>query len=191
VDRSRALEVVRVLGLTRALDEHIYRLTSDADAVVRSLAVAMLADLDGPTARRIVWRALNDPDSRVQSNAIEVLDRLPVPTKGQQLEAKLKSTHQRVRATAIAALLKLQAGDAAEALLEMLYHPSGAHRISALWVVERLALASVMHRLEEMAETDPDARVRRRAQRVLRGLPSWPEPVEPAATPPDRCGLSR
>ena len=95
-----------------------------------------------------------------------------------------------MRATAIAALLKSQSADAAEALLDMLNHPSGAHRISALWVVERLGLASVMRRLEEMAEADPDDRVRRRAQRVLRVLPSWTRSGGPAGRPSVMLGAA-
>ena len=60
--------------------------------------------------------SLDDPDARVQANAIEVLDRLPVPTKHEQLAPKLESSHQRVRANAVAALLKMETGEAAEAV---------------------------------------------------------------------------
>ena len=185
-ERARALTIARTLGLTKPLEEQVYRLTSDPDPTARSQAVAMLADLDGPITRRIVRRSLDDPDARVQANAIEVLDRLPVPTKHEQLAPKLESSHQRVRANAVAALLKMQTGQAAEALLDMLSDSSGDHRISALWVVERLGLASMLHRLEEMAETDPDARVRRRARRVLRTMPVWSRPIGVAAGAEDQ-----
>ena len=176
-ERSRALTIARMLGLAKSLEEQVYRLTSDPDPTARSQAVAMLADLDGPTARRIVRRSLDDPDARVQANAIEVLDQLPMPAKHEQLASKLESRHQRVRANAVAALLKMETGQAAETLLDMLSDPSGDHRISALWVVERLGLGSMLHRLEEMGRTDPDARVRRRARRVLRTMPAWSTPI--------------
>ncbi|MHC4089737.1 MAG: HEAT repeat domain-containing protein [Planctomycetota bacterium] len=176
-DRVKALRMVRELEFTRQVEEQIYRLANDADSVVRSLATALLIDLDGPTTRRILRRALDDPDARVQANAIEALDYIELPQRDRDLVPKLDAPHQRVRATAVAALLKMQVPEAAEALLEMLEAPSRAQRISALWVVEHLQLASLVHRLADLSQNDPDPQVRRRAGRVLAAVPVRPTPV--------------
>lgn len=170
IDRARALRVARSLGLAASLEEEIYRQTSDPDPVVRSAAVALLAELPGTTSERILRRTVNDPDHRVQANAIEVLESLGSPERRRLLEPKLDSTNGRVRANAVKALLRLELRQAGEALLDMLDNPSRAQRLSALWVVERLHLESVLHRITELSAQDPDERVRHRATRVLSAL---------------------
>lgn len=185
-DRVKALRIVRALKLAKMVEERIYRLANDPDAVVRSLAVALLVHLDEATSRRILRRALEDPDARVQANSIEVLDQLGLPQPDRQLAAKLDAPHPRVRATAVAALLKLQIPEAAGALLEMLEASSRSQRISALWVIDRLQLGSLAHRLEDLSRHDPDSQVRQRAERVLREFPVPPAPFEEAAAVQDR-----
>ncbi|MCP4247389.1 MAG: HEAT repeat domain-containing protein, partial [bacterium] len=172
-DRLKALRLIRMWRLTPALAERIYRLCNDGDAMVRSLAVGMLADLEGPTARRILRRAVDDPDARVQANAIEAFEAVHLPDREGPLTEKLRSPHHRVRATAVAALLRMQLPEAGETLLDMLESPQQPQRISALWVIERLNLVSLMHRLIAMADHDPDVQVRRRAARVLETIPAW------------------
>lgn len=180
-DRSKALRMGRALGLGKALAEQIYPLANDVDAVVRSVAAALLADVGGVTARRILRRCLDDPDPRVQANAIEAIDRLEVPDRDEQIAPKLEAQHHRVRATAVAALLRMKVHRAGEVLLDMLEDPSQAQRIAALWVVERLQLGSLLYRLEHLAQHDPDAGVRRRARRAHRSIGSWLMPPEPVA----------
>jgi HEAT repeat protein len=182
-DRAKGLRVVRAFGLGERLAEQVYRLVNDADAVVRSVAVALLGELGGATARRILRRCLDDPDPRVQANAIEAIDRLEVSAREEQLVRKLGAEHHRVRATAVAALLKMKVHQAGEVLLDMLENPARAQRIAALWVVERLELGSLLHRLEYLARRDPDLQVRRRASRVLRSTSAWSLPLEPVSTP--------
>ncbi|MFQ5463760.1 MAG: HEAT repeat domain-containing protein, partial [Phycisphaerae bacterium] len=116
---------------------------------------------------RILRAAADDPDPRVQANAIEVLDKLDEPTRVAVTDRKLASTNSRVRANAIKSLLRTDAYKAGEALLDMLTDESQASRCSALWVVQRLQLVSMVQRIEHMALHDPSERVRRRAGRVL------------------------
>jgi hypothetical protein len=170
IDRARALRVVRTMKLVALLEEEVYRHTSDPDPVVRSAAVGVLADLPGATSERILRRAVNDPDHRVQANAIEVLDALGSPERRRLVEPKLDSTSGRVRANAVKALLRLELRQAGEALLDMLDHPARGQRLSALWVVERLHLESVLHRIADLSRSDEDERVRHRAARVLSAL---------------------
>jgi nitrogen-specific signal transduction histidine kinase len=58
-------------------------------------------------------------------------------------------------------------------LLGMLQSTRAGDRLSALWVVERMRLGGVVARVEALATTDPDERVRRRAQRVCDTLPKF------------------
>ena len=52
----------------------------------------------------------------------------------------------------------------------MIDDPMPEHRLSALWVAQRLGVTSIVSRIDELSRHDPDARVRRRAARVLRSL---------------------
>lgn len=166
LDRARALRVVARLELAGEVAESIYRLVSDRDATVRSLAVTMLADLPGPTTARLLGIAVNDEDARVQANAVEALDRLNDPNRVRRTESKLESASGRVRANAIHLLLAAELRAAGEALLDMLEDNSPTHRLGALWVIEQLCLRSVLPRLVEMGQGDSDARVRERAKHV-------------------------
>jgi len=166
-ERVRAIRIAQDAGLLNELQEEVYRLGYDPDRFVRATAVAALVHLPGPTARRILRAALLDEDPRVQANAIEAMAQLRDTSQLQQLVPKLSDHHQRVRANTVRALLSMGVRQAAEALLAMLTSPDRAHRISALWVVERLKLRTLIYRVVQMAGTDPDPQVRRRASRVL------------------------
>ena len=166
-DRRRALGIVRALGLTADFPEQVFGLAHDPDPTVRSQAVGMLADLPGRTGRRILRQAVHDRDERVQANAIEALDLLEVDDRVEETKSSLESPNSRVRANAIKSLLRLEMDEAGDALLDMLEASSRSHRLSALWVVEKLGLRAVIHRIEALARQDPDDGVRRRAGRVL------------------------
>ena len=182
-DRARALAIVRDFGLTATMAEQVYQHAHDPDPVVRSLAVALLAGLPGPTSARILRGAVNDVDERVQANAVEALDRLDAADRAACTLPKLDSANARLRANAVKSLLRLEAGRAVEALLGMLTDPQPAHRLSALWVVERLHLRAVVGRLLDLRGSDPDGRVRRRAARVLETLPVETKPQQRDAGP--------
>ena len=175
--RIRALRFAKAMHLVGELSEQVYRLVHDPEPSVRSCALTLLVELPGPATLRVLRDALNDPDPRVQANAIDTLDTLELADQVTQLPDKLVSPHQRVRANAIQALLRRELAEAGDALLDMLEHESPAHRLSALWVVERLKLRSLLARLEAATRRDPDPRVRKRARRVLKAVVG-----EPAAT---------
>lgn len=170
LDQARALRIVRRLELAKGMEASIYRLASGPDSVARSLAVSMLVELPGATAERLLRRAVNDPDERVQANAIETLDQLNVEDRVHYTRPKLDSPNSRVRANAIKALLRVELRQAGEALIDMLEAPSPAHRLSALWVIERLRSPAVIHMVRDMTCNDPDQRVRERAKRLCGAL---------------------
>ena len=170
LDRVHALGLARGLGLIDGVEDAIVRMTRDHEAAVREHAVTTAAALKGPVARRVIVQALSDPNDRVQAAAIEALDRIGTADIARSLTPKLQSNSPRVRANAIRALLRLEAIDAAESLLDMLEHQTPAQRLSALWVVQRCQLRSQLRRLRDLAERDPDRRVRARAREVADGL---------------------
>jgi len=168
-DRVKVLQVVLSLDLIPDMQEQVYQLSYDSDVFVRASAVSMLPWLPGVISERILRAALNDPDDRVVANAIEALDELGSSGLVKETTEKLASSNARVRANAIKSLMRVNNNQAAASLLEMLSHPSQAYRISALWVVERSDLRSIINDVVRMSQNDPDERVRRRAQRLLRG----------------------
>ncbi len=171
-DRLRAVMVVRELGQEASFDRLLLTRAADADARVASAAVKALAPL-GPTPPVVaaLTEALGHDNDRVRSNAIEALEAME--HVGPLREALLALTHGRAnrsRATAIKALLALPMSEALPELERMLGDDNEAHRVSALWVVERLGLLPVVNRVAALARSDAQPRVRRRAVRVVRDL---------------------
>lgn len=179
-DRSRAVSLVRRLGLHAEFDTFLYTLAHDGDAVVRSGVVRALGRLDNPTSRRILSLALHDPDARVQANAIEALDGLEASQYESAVRDKLASPNGRVRANAVKMLLKLELREAVDALLAMLHGAARSDRLSALWVIECLRLESLTDRLADLAQNDLDPQVRHRAMQVARTVGVE---ITPAAAP--------
>lgn len=170
MERIRALRIARWMRLAKQVDTQVYRLANDPDPMVRGTAIALLAHLPGPVSLRILRRAIEDADNRVQANAVEALALLDEKECRRWVGPKLTSEHGRVKGNAVQALLRLEMREAGDALLEMLNDPARGHRISGLWVVERLRLKTVVQRVERLSREDDDPQVRRRAGRVLRGL---------------------
>jgi len=169
-ERFRALRVAADMKLLPAVADRIQQLAFDPDAMVRGLAVSLLVHLPGPTTARILRSVIHDPDPRVQANAVEVMDVLNLADRATLLKDKLASTHHRIRANAVKALLRAELHEAGDVLLDMLADPAASHRLSALWVVERLKLRSLLQRVIHLGESDPDERIRRRCRRLFRGL---------------------
>ncbi len=170
LDKARALHLARVVGLIPELTQQVHRLVHDSDPTVRSVAVAMLVLLPSPTSQRLARAAVDDNDDRVRAGGVEAMDELDVPNRADCTQPLLISRSQRLRANAVKSLLTLSDPRAGESLLDMLADPSPAHRMSALWVADRLHLRSVASRVQALATGDKDDRVRHRASRVLDGL---------------------
>jgi len=167
LDKARALHLARVLGLLPELKHQVYRLVHDPDPAVRSVAVAALVHLPAATSRRLARSGMDDADERVRAGAIEAMDILDVPDRASATAPLLTSRDQRQRANAVKSLLGLHDPRAAETLLDMLDDPSPAHRLSGLWVVDRMGLRSTRNTLRMVAERDGDERVRARAVELL------------------------
>jgi len=166
-ERSAAIRAVRSLGCLPQILSHIHRCVHDADPLVRGAALEALREDESPTTMRLLREALHDPDPRVQATAIEVLERHGGPQAVQPIRSKLQSTHHRVRANAIKALWSVELNKATQELEKMLRDDAPEHRLSALWVVERLRAGPIVDRVAAMSRSDSDSRVRSRAKRVV------------------------
>lgn len=167
----RVLKIVEDVGHIQGFQTEIHEAAESQNVVLRSMAVRLLGMFGDAKSHRLIRRALDDTDSRVQANAVESYAKSSqahsAPTEAAtQLRQMVNAKSNRVRANAIMALLQMRVRDGAESLLKMLNSPSSGHRTSALWVVEHLNLALMMERLMTLAESDPDIRVKRRAQRI-------------------------
>ena len=169
-DRARALRLARAVGSVNGIAEQVYRLAHDPDALVRAAAIGCLVALPGLTGERILRGAVGDTDARVQADAIETIGRLNAQDRVRMARPLLDSPHNRVRANAIMLLLRNELPRAGEVLLDMLEDSSRAHRLSALWIVERMRLRTARRRVLEMSRHDPDEQVRARAARTAESL---------------------
>lgn len=162
-ERVRALRIIGLLAAGERFRGTLVQLAHDPNPDVRSAAVKAMAPLEDGSTRRVLSKALNDENPRVQANAVEALDRPGSRVPVEDLLPKLASVDNRVRANAVKVLLQLQVRDAAETLLRMLQDESRAHRISALWLVERLGIFALAGRISAMSRQDQDVQVRTRA----------------------------
>ena len=166
--RVRALRIITVLNLVEPFSDKVYQLSHDGDPEVRSAATSALAAIPNATSKRILHGALRDPDPRVQANAVEAVDNSgDSESTTAELLPMLGSADNRVRANAVKALLKLGVREAAETLLRMLIDKDRAQRISALWLVDKMGLFTLVERISKMAACDADVQVRDRAQRLV------------------------
>jgi len=169
--RVQALRIITVLNLVESFSDQVYRLGHDADPEVRSTATSALAAIPGATSKRMLHGALYDPDPRVRANAVEAVDNTgDSESAATELLPMLSSQDNRVRANAVKALLKLGVREAAETLLRMLVDEDRAQRVSALWLVDKMGLFTLVARISRMAACDADAQVRGRAQTLVEHL---------------------
>jgi len=183
-DRMKAVMIARTLEQETYFEPKLIALAGDPEPRVASAAVAALHRLgDSPRAAWAVLHALDHPDDRVRANAVESLHRIDRLAEAEgTLRSMMEGRGNRSRAAAIEAMLDRQPVEATAALRRMLASAATAHRISALWVVERKRIAEVAAVVADMARQDADSGVRRRAARLLRQMNRWSDAATPSPT---------
>jgi HEAT repeat protein len=170
--RFKAVAMVREMGLASYFEPRLIELTSDLNSRVAASATAALGVAsDNQATVDSLKAAMEYPDDRVRANAVESLSQMGRAGEARDLLLTMaKGRGNRSRANALKALMEMPAVDALPAMVSMLMDPDPRHRISALWVVERLELARLGHGVGKLARFDTDPAVKRRALRVLRKL---------------------
>ena len=173
----RALCAAAELGLACQLREAILSSCASTDAKVRSKAVLMLGQLStgghgqcGGEASSILSAALGDTDARVRANAIEAIEQSGSREFDVVLRARACHGQSRERANAIKALAGVRPEDADGELIKMLSDRRDAHRLSALWLVEKRRAAHFVEEVARMARDEINVRVRGQAAITLRSI---------------------
>ena len=166
-DTVQALRLLQTLSDLRPYRADIIRLCGDDDPRVVAGAVRLVGRLDDPSLLEILEAAAQHTDPRVRANSVEAMEQLHVANRSQQVLAMLNSRHNRERANAIKALSSYDFVTARETLAKMLLDPNPMHRISALWVVDQLAVLDIIRQVTTLARRDGNAHVRGRAAELL------------------------
>lgn len=151
------------------LDE-LVRLSGSGDPFVVAKAVTALTRAPGERTRGVLLHALGHPDGRVVASAVEALGKRD--GRAIALDAFLTSAVARVRANAVmhARRNDPDARESRDALAEMLTDARASHRISALWVTEKLGCVEMSERVAQMVREEESDEVRARSERCAERL---------------------
>lgn len=190
-DRSttlRAMDMIRELNLCDYFEKTLLALLRSTDEVVVASAVKTAGMISNPATTRAIEAALDHADPRVRANVIESLYQSHLKRHTPRLTRMAEREANRPRANAIGALMQTHRADALSSLKRMLTDGQPMQRVSALWLVETMGLIEVARFVAEMAVSDPDPRVRDRADHVVRRLIDVMRPATPTqdSSPPQR-----
>ncbi|MFW6059712.1 MAG: HEAT repeat domain-containing protein, partial [Phycisphaeraceae bacterium] len=164
--KLRALNMIAALQMGGAFEATLRELAESPDEVIASAAVTALGSVGSTAAIESLEKAMSHADHRVRANAIEAMGRVRSTQHVQQLARLADEEENRPRANAIGALMQMKAGEALPALTRMLADERPEHRLSALWLVERMGVLEAAQAVAELATSDPDPKVRQRAEAV-------------------------
>ncbi len=164
--RLRALNMIAALHQGAAFEPRLRELAEQPDEVVASAAVRALGSARTKAAMQSLEKAMTHEDNRVRANAVEAISQARSTRHVQQLVRMADEETNRPRTNAIGALMEMKAGEAMSALMRMLGDERPDHRISALWLVEHVGVLEAARAVADMATSDADPKVRRRAEQV-------------------------
>lgn len=166
-NRVWALEMIHRLGLAGELRSELPALLSDRDQRVAAKAVCLLRELGDPGSRASLRGALDHADPRVRADALEALGR---SGEMPELARYMDDDSPRVRGNAVRLGIESGMPGAASELGRMLVDARAGHRLAGLWVAEVTARIDELPVVTDLAASDQDADVRRRAARCMRRL---------------------
>lgn len=158
------------LGVLDRMESELLEAAVGADEMLASKAALLLGRLDSPDARAVLDGAVESGPPRVRANAFEAL--AMASPDDPRLRELTRDSVARLRANAVRHMLRTRTEDsgAQHALAEMLADPRPAHRLSALWVAERVPVFTLVARIADMTRSDPDPAVHARAKASARRL---------------------
>lgn len=167
--RLAAIRAAERLGLAERVELELLTAATDAHPKVAASAIKLLGRVPSGSAESAVLAALGHSDARVRANALEAMARRR--PDDDRLRQRCEDDHPRSRANAIRGRLVFADQRSAETDLSgMLADPRPSHRVSALWVAERLRRPAWSHQVADLAQRDPEQAVRSRARRCARSL---------------------
>ncbi|MCA9299573.1 MAG: HEAT repeat domain-containing protein, partial [Phycisphaerales bacterium] len=190
-----ALPVVERLGIVDEVFDQVVVLaqgtrTSSAQTTdhVAARAVSVLSTSRQSRARVVITSCLDHPDPRVRANAVDALARLDRRGLPDAVESMVDDDHHRIRANVIRASLasrgelkRIYEPAAVDALRAMLRDERAAHRLSGVWLAQRVlagegrarvgqAWGALASTITAIANEDTDVGVRQRARRCAKRL---------------------
>lgn len=161
-----ALDLAVRRGLVDQFRARVEAVASGTDERAAAKAALVLGELNDAGSARTIEALLSHESGRVRASAVEAMTRRrPADTR---FNAWTSDEVPRVRANALRHTIRrggLPARHAQAALSEMLADARAGHRLSALWVAQRVRDVSLAQRVGDMARLDPEPAVRERAQR--------------------------
>ncbi len=174
----RSLELLEVIGDSKQLVPLLFSLINSDNAKIQSKAAAVIQKLD--TENAFTRRLLQHPDARVRANTLQAIVERQSNQGLEYLQQGLTDPDHRVRTLASVGLSRLGDPAGMQMLLKMLRHPASIERKSAAWGLGVCGSASTIPKLEVIARTDPDERVRELATQACRQIS---ERLEGSASP--------
>jgi hypothetical protein len=161
-----ALDLAQRRGLVDQFRARIETVATGPDERAAAKAALVLGELNDAGSARTIEALLSHPSGRVRASAVEAMTRRrPADTR---FNAWTSDEVPRVRANALRHTIRrggLPARHAQTVLSEMLADVRAGHRLSALWVAQRVRDVSLAQRVGDLARLDPEPAVRERAQR--------------------------
>ncbi len=170
--RMRAILLARRFGIEDEVELELLAAAADGDARLAATAARALGGVTAGSAGEALAACARHGDDRVRASAIEAVGaRVDGAAVQILLRAAREETGARARANAIRARLKSEGGgEPVVELEEMLRDPRPGHRLSALWVAERLGPLAAAEGIAAMVRGEEDEHVRERARRCARRM---------------------
>jgi HEAT repeat protein len=166
-EAMQGIRVLQTLSDVKPFYSQIIGLCGHPDVRICASAVRLAGKLSDPALLDLLESLAKHEDSRVRANAVEAMEQLKIANRSRQILTMLDSRHNRERANAVKAIGGYDLVTARETLSKMLIDKNPLHRISALWVVEKLSVLDMLRQVASLARKDTNPHVRSRAIELL------------------------
>ncbi len=178
----RSLELLEVIGENKQLVPLLFSLINSDNPRIQAKAALIIEKLD--VDRAYARRLLQHPNARVRANALEAIADRADERGIEFLQQGLADADHRVRTLAAVGLARIGNPAGLQTLWKMARHNLPIERRSAAWGLGACGGAAVLPRLELIARTDPDERVRELAEQGCERIRARLRQDEPKSSPP-------
>ena len=167
--KESALQLVRMFNLAADVELELLAVAADSDSRLISTVMILFGEIRSEASLAAILAGLQHPNSRVRSNAVEALQHrgdIRAEDYRASLRLYVSSDENRLRANAAKAIGVIDAEESDRQIKIMLKDPRPMHRMSALWVAERVGRLECAREVANLAKNDDFELVRKRAQRT-------------------------